>query len=316
MIHLEGNYSEIVQPDVHYIKVDKDYSNLDEVVERMRDKSFCLEMRKRAYDEFIACGKYTFKSFVEEFDQTLDLVLETEDTRPGASPLLFHLSWYRRFGQNLIPIRMSLVPLPVGISKYLGWPLRAFRRMYVRLSPGRRLVRALGLPPKHFDYVTAQSSYLLKVFKGIRYLYRSRVFGTSLSKQILSVVRDAYRLAFLRDSQHSDSPTRLYLIFCPTEGNLGLMNIPENGKPGEIEDSEWAESSISVEELHEIAQKGEVNSIFWVRSSVTQVSVDSDRIVQIRMPGLEHVFSVDVNAGLRFLEPLHIGTHRQAISET
>ena len=41
----EGHYEGMLQPDVHYISVKKDYSNVTEVVERMKDRSFCERLR-------------------------------------------------------------------------------------------------------------------------------------------------------------------------------------------------------------------------------------------------------------------------------
>ena len=44
----EGYYDGMLQPDLHYISVRKDYSNVRDVVERMKDRSFCERLARNA----------------------------------------------------------------------------------------------------------------------------------------------------------------------------------------------------------------------------------------------------------------------------
>ena len=40
LILFDGSYSDVVKPDAHYIVLKKDYSNIDEVFERLEDIHF------------------------------------------------------------------------------------------------------------------------------------------------------------------------------------------------------------------------------------------------------------------------------------
>jgi len=47
-ILLEGRYNDILEPDVHYISLKRDYSNVDGVMERFRDK----DLVRKITDEY------------------------------------------------------------------------------------------------------------------------------------------------------------------------------------------------------------------------------------------------------------------------
>jgi hypothetical protein len=49
-ILLEGNYNGILKPNTHYISLNKDYSNMDEVLEKFGDQDFLKEMAKNTYE--------------------------------------------------------------------------------------------------------------------------------------------------------------------------------------------------------------------------------------------------------------------------
>ena len=49
-ILLEGRYNGILEPNVHYIALDKNYSNFSEVIEKFRDRELCWQIAENAYD--------------------------------------------------------------------------------------------------------------------------------------------------------------------------------------------------------------------------------------------------------------------------
>lgn len=71
MILFPGDYSGVVQPWVHYIPLAKDFSNMDEVVENLRDVPFLRAMTERAYHDLVATGRYSQRSFARAFDEAL-----------------------------------------------------------------------------------------------------------------------------------------------------------------------------------------------------------------------------------------------------
>ena len=65
-ILVEGEYNGILKPHVHYIPLKADFSNLEEVFERMKDESGRRQMAEAAYQDIVASGKYTYRSMVEK----------------------------------------------------------------------------------------------------------------------------------------------------------------------------------------------------------------------------------------------------------
>jgi hypothetical protein len=70
-ILFEGNYSGIMQPMVHYIPLKKDFSNFDDVLRMFRDEALRRELTENAYRDLIASGRYSYRRFVEGFDEEL-----------------------------------------------------------------------------------------------------------------------------------------------------------------------------------------------------------------------------------------------------
>ncbi|MBN2298867.1 MAG: glycosyltransferase [Deltaproteobacteria bacterium] len=68
LVLFEGKYSGVIQPDIHYIPLKKDFSNVDEVLEKLDDLEFLEEMTGKAYEDVIASGNYSYRHFIEEFD--------------------------------------------------------------------------------------------------------------------------------------------------------------------------------------------------------------------------------------------------------
>jgi hypothetical protein len=72
LVLFPGEYSGAVDPGRHYISLAKDFSNFEEVAERLRDLEALEVMTANAYEDLIASGRYSIKRFVERFDQALD----------------------------------------------------------------------------------------------------------------------------------------------------------------------------------------------------------------------------------------------------
>lgn len=70
-ILFEGKYSEIMQPMVHYIPLKKDFSNFEDVICLFKDQGLRRELSENAYHDLIESGQYTYKKFIEGFDQEL-----------------------------------------------------------------------------------------------------------------------------------------------------------------------------------------------------------------------------------------------------
>ncbi len=68
LVLFEGDYSGVLVPDQHYLSLRKDFSNADEVLERLEDTAALGAMIDRAYDHLIASGRFSYQSFVKALD--------------------------------------------------------------------------------------------------------------------------------------------------------------------------------------------------------------------------------------------------------
>lgn len=59
----EGEYSGVLVPELHYIPLMRDFGNLAEVVERMKDEAARVAMCERAYADIVESGEYGYDRF-------------------------------------------------------------------------------------------------------------------------------------------------------------------------------------------------------------------------------------------------------------
>jgi hypothetical protein len=71
LILFEGEYSGVVEPDVHYISLRKDFSNFDEVVEKISSLDYLHTLTERAYRDIIESGRWSYRAFAEDFSRYL-----------------------------------------------------------------------------------------------------------------------------------------------------------------------------------------------------------------------------------------------------
>jgi hypothetical protein len=137
-----GKYSGILEPMVHYLPLEKDFSNVDEVLRLFRDPEVRRRLTENAYRDLIASGLYTYERFVEEFDTqlaALGLEPEIDDALAGRIAVRLargarHLRRVRRADELIhYPFRgrqyLSLVLHPIvkrARAAYLKWRYRRF----------------------------------------------------------------------------------------------------------------------------------------------------------------------------------------------
>lgn len=60
MVLFRGRYSDAIEADTHYIPLEKDFSNIETVLERVQDLRALEAMARRTYDDLIGSGRYTY----------------------------------------------------------------------------------------------------------------------------------------------------------------------------------------------------------------------------------------------------------------
>lgn len=73
-IMYEGDFQGIFKPWIHYVPLKRDFSNIDEVINALRNEEQRKKITDAAYDEIIMNEKYSFDYFVKKFDERLDYI--------------------------------------------------------------------------------------------------------------------------------------------------------------------------------------------------------------------------------------------------
>lgn len=186
MVLYEGRYAGCIHPDVHYISVKKDYSNIDDVIEKMRDRGFCGRLAENAYRDLIASGEYSYKSFIGRFDGIIEEHLGGARKSRTVSPLRFYRQRFWTHGAAIVPYRDSFITLPsshlmrrltiehIGpVKSWLGFrfglqfgPLRSLLLRVLLNAPLRRKIDLDNLGLNLFLLATIWESYSVGVRAG------------------------------------------------------------------------------------------------------------------------------------------------------
>ena len=68
---VEGYYSGILKPNIHYLSINRDFSNLNAVLELITKPDLLEEIAERAYQEIYLQGHYSYSDFCHLFDQAI-----------------------------------------------------------------------------------------------------------------------------------------------------------------------------------------------------------------------------------------------------
>ena len=160
MILFRGRYSHAIQADVHYIPLEKDFSNADAILARLSDFEYLQGFADRAYRKLVQSGDYGYRS----------LARLVEDTIEEQYPLLVDPNWvnYRSqverhwtsvhrsaeremdeapsaaFGEKPTELPLGLSEFDKSRSKALPFARMAVTRRVWRLIPAAQQHRLIG----------------------------------------------------------------------------------------------------------------------------------------------------------------------------
>lgn len=72
----EGEYQGILKPYVHYVPLKRDYSNIEEVIDYIKDDAKRKKIVMQAREDIILSGKYSFRQFTDELDAKIEKLIE------------------------------------------------------------------------------------------------------------------------------------------------------------------------------------------------------------------------------------------------
>lgn len=128
MVNFVGTYSDVIEPWVHYVPLEKDFSNFDDVLALIRDEAELERLASRAYTDLVVSQRFSLRTFVHEFDREID----TRTVRTRRRPRF-------RVGGG---IRHTLIPLEQlrSPSRIAELPLVDAARTRAGARAGRRLI--------------------------------------------------------------------------------------------------------------------------------------------------------------------------------
>jgi hypothetical protein len=68
---VEGYYDGVLEADKHYIAIKRDFSNLDEVLVKIRDTALLQAIADQAYNDIYLSGKHTYQQFARQIEQAI-----------------------------------------------------------------------------------------------------------------------------------------------------------------------------------------------------------------------------------------------------
>ena len=144
LVLFPGEYSGVVAPWTHYIPIEPDFSNFEEVAERLRDHAFLEELTNRTYADLVESGDYSLERFVRRFDQIVDERMSTRRGRASRSAPVTAARGTRarrlRPGASRRTVRKAASLAGVGRALVAAPEARRLLALHARNSEARRLV--------------------------------------------------------------------------------------------------------------------------------------------------------------------------------
>ena len=143
LIMFPGWYNGILKPGVHYVELEKDFSNFDAVVNILRNDQLLEEIAENAYRDLIASGDYQASKLGSLVSDTLDEAIakkefDCEATKSMAAQSVRRIHENYRF-QNMILSCASELRFVWGqFMKILSSPRFKGLRKLDRLAKGFR----------------------------------------------------------------------------------------------------------------------------------------------------------------------------------
>ncbi|MBA2653510.1 MAG: glycosyltransferase [Gammaproteobacteria bacterium] len=152
LVLFEGSYSGIIEPDLHFIALKKDFSNFDEVLTKIGDDNYLQKMTTRSFDDVVKSGRFSYKAFINEIDIYFGTKVKSR-SEASIIPILFayanHSRWSHTNTSSKGSIQSSLLTNDlvnnpaslsiinkIGIKNYKGLPTKPFAHLLPRMLKG------------------------------------------------------------------------------------------------------------------------------------------------------------------------------------
>ena len=153
LVLFRGEYSGVVQPDIHFIPLEKDVSNADEVLAKLQDLPALEAMTQRAYQDVVASRAWSYQSFADIVGDTLRRRLGPVEphtlvtgVQGATAPVRAHLAQVSPTGlPTQEPVeRKPTDGLAAKFGGYTMWRLPQYYLQRTRAVVGRRVAALRG----------------------------------------------------------------------------------------------------------------------------------------------------------------------------
>ena len=273
LVMFPGDYSGVVARGEHYIGLEKDFSNMDEVVAQLRDDDLVEAMTARAHDDLIKSGRWSYAAFIAEFDRVVDEEAEIVPRR--SRPLRYRLAKAER-----------TVRVP-GIRVRL---LRGAHGAWTRISTRDPSMR----------FAIEYDSQIEKGFLALRILLADRDLrslfrlGRRTGAPVDRLLREILELSLLKKAANGGQAFTLNAEFDAAAKSLSFVSIPTGHAA--------PEGRASAGVIRDAIRTGDLRLLEWDHRALGgKVRIDRPAMeVGIGYQGLE---SFNVLAGIGRLNP-------------
>lgn len=157
LILIEGEYSGVLRPWDHYIPLKRDFSNVNECLDLIRDDDFLHAMVERAHRDIVESEVYSYGNFVSAFDETISAQLLHPVVEDRSLYSFFSLTKQGRIEATIPPSPRD----PVGFIKTNSDLPGALARQSERESREFTFSSVAG------DWLTTRFSISASVFKRV-----------------------------------------------------------------------------------------------------------------------------------------------------
>jgi hypothetical protein len=130
---VRGRYNGILEAGRHYIPIEPDYSNLDTVIDTLKDDRVIGTMTEQARTDIVDSGRYTYRTLVAEIDAACVDPLPDRDAASGAV-VRMKVAIQDWINWRIIQAECLYLDNP-GLFRPFAWLLRP---IYCRLVPRSR----------------------------------------------------------------------------------------------------------------------------------------------------------------------------------
>lgn len=125
MIMYPGEYGGILEPNRHYVVLQPDHSNIEEVVHILRTPSLAKAFIERAYREIACSDKWSFASLIRHFDRVISEEGAVCRTRALTRLTIRRAAWHSAVACRKQAVKLRLAVAAVGVEKALISTARA-----------------------------------------------------------------------------------------------------------------------------------------------------------------------------------------------